>query len=315
MFNRVRADVRVISRAGLGLAILLLALVFPALPPEQARAQGASTPTVRIPHLFQPQATLIAPPIVITKSVPTFVVTNLGVLNLESAQLTGQTTRTTADINFEDQFKATVNVESPSSMLLGESRVITLEVIPELLAQASMVRAELQAVRFDSADDGHPEKTVIVNTPVRWNWNIAPREVGQQEFFLAISYVNNYGSRVHWQNITLKMTVSRAATPTDPGTATFIATQTDSAIGTIILMPVDTHTPTWTPSATNSPEATFLPTLTPTRTFAEKVSEDVAENPATYLGTLVTLVLGLLGVYFQYIRKRDKDSGIKPKGN
>ena len=45
----------------------------------------------------------------------------------------------------------------------------------------------------------------------------------------------------------------------------------------------------------------------------EKVSNDVAENPATYLGMLVTLVLGLLGVYFQYVRKSNKESSGKGK--
>jgi hypothetical protein len=45
--------------------------------------------------------------------------------------------------------------------------------------------------------------------------------------------------------------------------------------------------------------------MTPTRTFLEKFSDDASDNHAPYLGMVVTLVLGLLGVYFQYIRKRD----------
>jgi len=304
MVHSFSPEARFLSRVGLGL-ILLVLLVLPVLLPAQARAQQAFTPTstVRIPGLFRPQATLIAPPILITKFVPTFVVRDVGVSNLESIPLTNVTNKTTADINFEDQFRATINVQSPSSMLIGESRVITLEVIPELLAQASMVRADLLAIKFESVNDGQPEKTVLVNTPVRWNWNIAPKEVGEQEFFLAISYVNNQGSRVHWQNIILKMTVSQPITPTNSSTATPTDTQPSA--------PVDTHTPTWTPSPTNLPEETAVFTLTPT--FMRRVSDNVAENPAPYLATLVTLLLGLLGVYFQYIRKSDKGSDSKKK--
>jgi hypothetical protein len=48
--------------------------------------------------------------------------------------------------------------------------------------------------------------------------------------------------------------------------------------------------------------------VTPTDTFTKRVSDSVAENPAPYLTTLVTLLLGLLGVYFQYIRKSNKES-------
>jgi hypothetical protein len=301
MVHGFSPDARLISRIGLGL-ILLVLLVLPASLPGQVRAQQAVTPTpaVIIPDLFQPEATLIAPPILITKSVPTFVVTDLKVSNLRSVQLAGDTTRTTAAIAFTDQFTASINVQSPSSMLLGESRVITLEIIPEFLAQASMVRAELNALKFDSVDDGYPEKTIIVNTPVRWNWNIAPKEAGEQEFFLALSYLNDQGSSVHWQNITLKMSVSIAASPTGGATATLIDTPTLISFE-ITLTPSHTPTPTWTPTPTNLPEAT------PTDTFLRKVSDDVAENPAPYLTVLVTLLLGLLGMYFQYVRKRDKD--------
>lgn len=314
MVHSFRPDARSMSRAGIGLVLLLL-LVLPAILPGQARAQQAFTPTatIKIPFLLRPQATLVAPPIVITKSVPTFIAREVGVRNLKSTQLSGETTRTTADLAFSDQFTATINVQSPSSMFIGESRVITLEVIPEFLAQASMVRADLLALKFESLDDGQPEKTVLVNTPVRWNWNIAPREAGEQEFFLALSYINNEGSRVHWQNIVLQVTVSQAVTPTNTWTATLIVTQPGTSIGTSTLAPADTPTPTLTPTVTDAPEATPIHSLTPTRTFGEKFSDDVTENPATYLGLLVTLVLGLLGVYFQYIRKSNKESGDKKK--
>lgn len=306
MIHGFRPDARFTSCIGLGL-ILLVLLVLPASLPRQARAQQANTPTptFRNRGLFQPQVTLVAPPILITKSAPTFVVTDVRVLNLNSVKLAGETTKTTADIAFSDQFTATINVQSPTSMLIGESKVITLEVIPEFLAQAAMVRAELHALKFDSVDDGYPEKTIVVNIPVRWNWNIAPKEVGEQEFFLAISYVNNQGSRVHWQNITLNMRVSPAATATNPPTVTPSDTQAPQ--------PFNTDIPTWTPSPTNSPEATLFYTPTPTDSFSKRIADDVAENPAPYLASLVTLMLGLLGVYFQYIRKSDKGSDSRNK--
>jgi hypothetical protein len=304
MVNGYRPGARLLSRAGLGL-ILLVLLVLPAILPGQARAQQAFTPTatVQFPRLFQPQATLVAPPIQITRSVPTFVVTDVRVSNLETTALTSLTNETTADLAFQDQFKATINIQSPSSMRMGESRVITLEVIPELLAQASMVRADLLAIKFESLDDGQPEKTVLVNTPVRWNWNIAPKEAGEQEFFLSLSYVNSQGSRVHWQNVILQVAVSQIVTPTNGVIVTLTDTQVFTPTHTAIL---DTQTPTWTPSPTNLPEETPVFTLTPTETIGRRLSDDVAENPATYLGILVTLVLGLLTVYFQHIRKKDK---------
>ena len=304
MFKKHRSGAHLIGRIGFGFIFLFLFMILPILLPRQARAQTASTPTptVRIPFLFRPGVTLIAPPIVIVNTTPTFVANNVGILNLETFPLTNKTNVTTADLSFEDQFKASVNVQSPSSMLLGESRVITLEIIPEALAQASMVRADLRALQFESLDDGQPEKTVIENRPVRWNWNIAPKETGQQEFFLSISYVNSQGSRVNWQNISLEMTVSRPATPTSPPTSTPTETQAP--------VPFGNETPTLAASPTSSPPV-FTPT--PTLTFMGKVSNDIAENPATYLGMLVTLVLGLLGVYFQYVRKSNKDSNSKGK--
>jgi hypothetical protein len=298
MIHRFNLDSRFISRIGLGL-ILLSLVILPILLPDQAHAQRGftSTPTVYIPFLIRPGATLVAPQLLFTKSVPTVVVTNVRVLNLKSVQLADKTAQLSADLNYSDQFQASINVQSPSSMLIGESRVITLEVVPELLAQASMVRAELHAVEFESVDDGQPDKTVIENTPVSWNWNIAPKQVGQQEFFLALSYINNQGSRVSWQNITLQMTVSLAPSPTDSWTPA----------------PLDTSVPTWTPSPTETPAPKALPTITPTRAFWGRVSDNISENPAPYLGTLVTLLLGLLGVYFQYIRRSDKESGGKKK--
>jgi hypothetical protein len=298
MIHRLDIDSRFMSRLGVGLIVLIL-LMMPTTLPHQVLAQKASTPTptVHSPILIRPGVTLVAPPIVFTKSVPTFVVTDVQVSNLKSAQLAGKVAETTGDLNYSDQFEATINIHSPSSMLMGESKVITLEVIPELLAQASMVRAELHAVEFDSVDDGEPEKTVIVNTPVSWNWNIAPKQVGNQEFFLAISYINNQGSRVHWQNITLQMNVSLAPSPTLPWTSTPTTTSTNA--------------PTWTPSPTSSPAPQVVPTMTSTPAFWEKVSDNISSNPAPYLGTLVTLLLGLLGVYFQYVRKSDKGSDSK----
>lgn len=309
MSNRFKSDARFISRISLGLVILLILLILPASLPGEAEAQQAFTPTsiVRFPGLLRPHVTLIAPPISITRSVPTFVMLNLGLLDLRSVQLSGETTRTTAAITFTDQFTASINVQSPSSMLLGESRVITLEVIPEFLAQAAMVRAELNALQFDSVGDGYPEKTIIENTPVRWNWNIAPKSAGEHEFFLSLSYLDNQGSSVHWQNIMLQMSVSIVPSPTGGVTATVIDTPTLISYE-ITLAPTDTPVPTWTPSPTNSPEATSIVTVTPTDTFTKRVSDSVAENPAPYLTTLVTLLLGLLGVYFQYIRKSNKES-------
>jgi hypothetical protein len=301
MIHRFKIDSRFMSRLATGL-ILLVLLALPAVLPGGARAQQVDTPTPtqRTHILLRPQVTLIASPIVITQSTPTVVVTGVGILNLSSVLLSRQTTKTTGDLSFANQFTAKISVQSPSSMLIGESRVITLEVIPELLAQAAMVRAELHALTFDSVDDGYPEKTVIVNTPVSWNWDIAPKEVGEQEFFLSLSYVNDQGSQVHWQNITLKMLVSPAATPTYTPTSVPIPSDTH--------MPINTQVPTWTPSPTNLPVAPPAFTPTPTFTFMKKVSNNVADNPAPYLGTLVTLLLGLLGVYFQYIRKSNKGS-------
>lgn len=308
MVHGFRLRTRFLSRVGLGLVLLVL-LVLPLVLPRQAGAQQAATPTgtVRIPGLFRPKVTLVAPPIAITRSAPTFVVTGVRVSNLETTALSSATNKTTADLVFEDQFKATINVQSPSSMRMGESRVITLEIIPELLAQATMVRADLLAIKFESLDDGQPEKTVLVNTPVRWNWNIAPKEAGEQEFFLALAYVNSQGSRVHWQNIILKMVVSQAATPTDPWTATGIEPQPTTTAGSPTPSPPDTSTPTWTPSPTDLPDTPVaFSTPTPTDTFMKRVSDDVADNPGTYLGILVTFVLGLLTVYFQHIRKKGK---------
>ncbi len=280
---RLKFDFRSICCFGSGL-IVLIVLTLPALLVRQVSAQtsNTSTPTLNFPILIAPQYTLIAPKLFITKSVPTFMVSNIQVLNLKSIQLTGGITKTTADIDYSNQFKGSINIQSPTSMMVNESRVITLEVVPETLAQASMVHAELHAVTFESADDGQPDKTVVVNVPVKWNWAIASKNTGQQEFFLAISYVNNQGSRVYWQNITLIMTVSAPSTATDT--------------------PPPPPTLTLTPSPTPIPPV--APTSIPTLTSGQKAADAILSNPVPVVGVAVTLLLGLLSIYFQYVRKK-----------
>jgi hypothetical protein len=48
--------------------------------------------------------------------------------------------------------------------------------------------------------------------------------------------------------------------------------------------------------------------MTPTFTFYEKTINSIAENAVPCIAAIVTLLLGLLGVYFQYIRKGGKKS-------
>jgi hypothetical protein len=309
MFNPLRPKLRFVGYLAFVLLTLFALTLVPVTSSGQVEAQRALTPTatIRIPNLIRPQVTLIAPPLAITKSAPTFVLVNVGLLDLQSVQLAGETTRTTAALAFEDQFTASVNVQSPSSMSLGESRVITLEIIPGVLAQAAMLRADLNALNFNILDDGYPEKTVVAGTPVRWNWDIAPKEAGEQEFFLSLSLINGQGSRVHWQNVPLKMDVSIAISPTGAASATPIVTPSLIPYE-ITLAPTEAPSPTSTPSPTDTPQALSTFTVTPTDTFMKRVSNDVADNPGTYLGILVTLLLGLVTVYFQFIRKSKKDS-------
>jgi hypothetical protein len=154
------------------------------------------------------------------------------------------------------------------------------------------VQAQLKSVSLNSTDDGQPEKQAFLNIPVEWSWSVAAQGTGEQDFFIAISYRNNNGSSVHWQNIPLQLMVVAPATATTQPLPTA----------------EPSLEPTITPSLTSLPPTEIIPSATPpptaTRTTTENIKVSFANNPAAYLTIIVTLLLGLLGIIVQVTRKK-----------
>ncbi len=105
---------------------------------------------------------------------------------------------------------ASLDLRSPPSIPLGESKVITLQITPSTLqSKSSQIRAKLSGVNFQIADDGQPDKTLAPGVAVNWSWVISSTSPGSQALLLSISYLDQKGNvQAQWENLPINIDVS-----------------------------------------------------------------------------------------------------------
>lgn len=218
----------------------------------------------------------------------------IAVLNVHTITLPNGAIQNSAELSVSPLGLGSLKLTSPSTIKLGESSIIRLEIRPDSILENlpkvsaptisvnspeyvlefsdrlqiyPVMTSELKGVNFEIESDNRPEKPVISYMPVEWIWNITPLSAGKQTLILVISVpviINrNYdvASAQILKNIPIEIQVVVTPSP----------------------IPSETPTPTQTP----------IPTLTPTPLPPiAKISEKLTEN----ISLIVVAIIGLIGV-------------------
>jgi hypothetical protein len=135
--------------------------------------------------------------------------------NLQQTKQADGTLRTTANVRVQDNLGVgQMDIASPDTMLMGESRTIRLKVssadqlagltpipapgktpdLPQFVLRFSgnvqlypIMIAELRALFFDIDRQGPQRRDIKANEPATWDWIISPRSSGRQELSIEIS--------------------------------------------------------------------------------------------------------------------------------
>jgi hypothetical protein len=210
-----------------------------------------------------------------------------------------------AELSYSNLFAGSMDIENPEMILLGNSGAVHLVIIPSLFSSDSSISAMLNSSpdKVTVVADPHSLKPVNGTTPLKWTWLIDPKVPGEHILLLYIAYQGNSGNAndARWDNLEISLLV---AAPTATWTPTYTATSSSTPTSTPTITPSFTLTPiTFTPTFTPTPTTTV--TSTPTLTNSQKIATALVNNPAPVIGTIVTLLLGLLTLYFN-VRKGGK---------
>lgn len=279
-------------------SLLLMALILQTGLGRGAAA-GAFADTPSQPIVIQrtlfilPTLKILSTPVILPTGI-----TKFSMRNLATTKVSDDFFKTTADLNNGALFSGSLDMVYPSEIPTGGSKTITLRLTCNSAPEGSMLQPELLVIadKFAITPLIQLEQPASPNSTLEWGWVVAPlsNTSGSQELLLYI-YLKKGGSTAVWDAIPIPLVIP--ATPTPIPTFTWTPSQTPSDT------PIWTSTPTYTPTP-------LLPTpfMTPTFTFYEKTINSIAENAVPCIAAIVTLLLGLLGVYFQYIRKGGKKS-------
>lgn len=121
-------------------------------------------------------------------------------------------------LNISNLLNASLDLQSPPNIPLGESKVITLQITPSVLqSKSSQIRAKLSGVSFQIADDGQPDKTLEPGATVNWSWVVSSSSPGQQALLLAISYLDQKGNvTAQWENMPINIDISNSVPSPTP---------------------------------------------------------------------------------------------------
>jgi hypothetical protein len=269
-------------------ALLLSILLISISSPGMADAQTLATSTKGLPssRVFLPTK-LIIPRNLIKLSTPVFNTQIISGLVLNKAAL-----------KYSTYFTGSMDIQNPSEMILGNTEAVKLTITPSDSSSSSSIQVQLVGVadKITIVPDVQPERQVNGTAPLQWTWVIDPKAAGNHILLLNITYnVNQENtSSARWDSIEVDLHV--VLPPTDTATSTAPPTTTPSAT----LTPLPTLT--LGPSDTPIPTITVASTATPTN--SEKMITGIVANPVPLIAALVTLMLGLLTLYFQNIRKR-----------
>ncbi len=189
--------IRLFSKSGsvlLPVLTLLIALGFSNMAVAPALAGGGVTPTATFSGItIQKIPLVLATPVPISSSLLKF----------------------TTVLTLANQLNASLDVQSPPSIPLGDSKVITLQITPSTLqSKSSQIRAKLSGVNFQIADDGQPDKTLTPGVPVKWSWVVSSSTPGSQALLLAIYYLDQKGNvQAQWDNLPINIDISGKVVP------------------------------------------------------------------------------------------------------
>ena len=220
-----------------------------------------------------------------------------------------------------------LNLEYPYEMLAGGSEVVYLSIdIPAELLNSSLIsfvrvtisenqpekvpvlqlhktnilisksmRAELTSQSFEIKNlmpNIQNVDTQVPDNPTTWAWDIkSPDTYGSHILSLRI-YLNEDQVPI-WTGVFKVNVVGPTATPTGSPSPT----QSPSS------------TPTMTPTIV--PTFTFTPTATPT--IGERIVEGMVNNPTAVLAIILPFIIGIITIYFQYIRPKRQEKSKKNK--
>ncbi len=217
--------------------ILLLAVWLSACAPAAATPVSAPTsaPAIKSPV---PAPTQTQPPTGPTRSPIT-------VVDVQQSRQPNGSIKTTANVTTADNLGlGQMEVASPDTMLMGETRTISLRVSPAAQLASStpiaapgktpylpsfvykfggnidlypIMIAELRTLSFDVDKPGPIRRTISPNIPVTWDWIVSPRSTGRQELAIEISIpavINGVDSELTTlQDLPIEIVV-QAPTPT-----------------------------------------------------------------------------------------------------
>ena len=251
-----------------------------------APSTAPSTTAIALPTTFAPEPSL--PPTGPTRSPIT-------VINLQQNRQPDGSIKTTAGVTAQENLGlGQMEIASPETMLMGETRTIQLRISPATsLASSTPVAApgktpdlpkfvykfsgnvdlypimiaELRTLSFDVDKPGPIRRDVSPNIPVTWDWIVSPRSAGRQELAIEISI---------------------------PA----VINGVDSELSTLQDVPVaiDVQLPTPTPVA-----------------FGERLGESMVNNSGAIIVALIGLVGTLIGILVKMRSDQDKPAPKKSK--
>lgn len=219
----------------------------------------------------------------------------INVVDLRQAKQPDGSIKTTAKVTARENLGlGDMDIASPDTMLLGETRTVRLRLSPsQQIASATPVPApgktpdlpsfvfrfggnidlylvmyaELRTLAFDVDKTGPVRRDISSTTPAVWDWIISPRSPGQQALAIEISIpavVNGVGSE--------------------------LATLQDVPLVVNVQSPAPTRVP-----------------------LAERVGESITNNAGAIIVALIGLVGTLVGVLVKLRTDEAKDAGKKSR--
>ncbi len=263
-------------------AIILSACSLTAPPPTPTAVPVAAPPTAApLPTKAPPAAGPTRAPIT--------------VVNLQQAKQPDGSIKTTANVTAEDNLGlGQVEVASPETMLMGETRTIRLRVSPatQLASSApvaapgktpdlpkivykfsgniqlyAVMIAELRTLSFTVDRTGPIRREVSPNIPASWDWIVRPLSLGRQELAIEISIpavINGVDSE--------------------------LTTLQDVPIVIVVQAPTPTPVP-----------------------FSIRLGESIVNNAAAILVALIGLIGTLVGILVKVRSDQNKDAPKKQK--
>jgi hypothetical protein len=227
----------------------------------------------------------------------------IAVLNIKQEKQADGSVRTTASVTAEENLGVgQMEIASPETMLLGETRTIRLRIapaaqlvsltpvaapgktpdVPNFVYRFSgnvqlypLMDAELRALTFDVKPTGPVRRIVQSSAAVSWDWLVTARAFGRQELSLELS---------------IPVIVN--------GTSSELSTHVLQDVPIVIQVQAPTPTPTAAPMPTPTPES-----------FGSRFMDSLMNNAVELLIALIGLVGTILGGIFVIVER------MKPKGD